>query len=194
MKTDRQIWFWAHMLDESYAEFSGVDFSRSLPWTPGETCAAKRLFYATDEVFFYGYALPDGTKLDFSRPMRGESGEIDHYSIVHAFSDERRADFKRRMKTAGNDAEDWNDLYEEVKYEATGAGLVRLYRSGSTYMLHMIQKPTAGQMDALYDMSDGAEDSDMEYFELYLPKRGLVQYESAEDFGRRMLNDVRNEF
>lgn len=148
----------------------------------------------TDAALPYGYALPDGTKLDFSKPMKGEDGQLDHYSIIRAFSEKRLADLKKRAKAAGNDADDWNDLYEEVKYEATGAGLVRFYRSGKAYMVHLIQKPTSDQMDALYDVRDGAVGSGMDQFELFLPGRGLVEYESPEDFERRFLNDVRNEF
>jgi len=129
-------------LDES-REFSGVDFSKSKPWTDSENQTAKKLFNQTNETFSYGYILPDGTRLDFSKPMKGESGEIDHYAIIHAFSQDRIQDLTDRMEAAGNDIDEPDDMREEVKYEAAGAGLIRLYRSNGSYMIHITQKPTS---------------------------------------------------
>lgn len=60
-------------LDESYAEFSGIDFSRSFPRTAEEDVSAKRLFHATKTPFSYGYILPDGTLLDFGRRFMNDA-------------------------------------------------------------------------------------------------------------------------
>lgn len=138
--------------------------------------------------------MPDGTKLDFSKPTKGGSGEIDHSAIISAFSEERKQDLMRRAKAAGNDADDWSGLHEEIKYEAAGAGLIRLYRCGYAYMVHVIQKPTTAQMDALYDIRDNVDEAGITHVEYYGPKSGLVEYESTDDFRRRFMNDVRNSF
>lgn len=179
-------------LDESRM-FSGVDFEKSKPWTDEENRAAKSLFYETDDVFSYGYILPDGTRLDFSRPMKGEPGELDHYAIVRAFSPDRIKDLKRRMKAAGNAVESLDDMREEIKYEAAGAGLVRLYRSNGAYMVHVMQAPTPRQMDALYDMADAIEDQDFDFMEFYDGVE-LRRYRTAKDFRLKFMNDVRRSF